>query len=282
MKDNAQSHSVPLAFGDLQGCHKPFRKLLEKAAPSPDTPLWFVGDLVNRGSDSLATLRDLMSMGSRAVPVLGNHDLHLLAVSAGIRSLKKGDTIAEILDAPDAGELLDWVRHRPLAHFEDGMLMVHAGVLPQWDETLVLELADELQRALRGPNWKTTLAGLYGNEPNRWHPNLKGIDRLRLTCSALTRMRFCSTKGEMDFSSSGDLNSAPSGCMPWFDVPERKTSDITVVFGHWAALGLTMRENLIGLDTGCVWGARLSAVRLAPRAEDRVLTQVDCTSCATA
>ncbi len=176
-------------------------------------------------------------------------------------------------------DLLHWVRHRPLAHFENGMLLVHAGVLPQWDVTLTLELADELQRALRAPNWKETLAGLYGNEPNRWKPGLKGIDRLRLTCTALTRMRFCNLDGVMDFSTSGGLNSAPPGFMPWFDVPSRKTADITVVFGHWAALGLMMRDNLIGLDSGCVWGEKLSAVRLAANPAERTLTQVECEGC---
>jgi bis(5'-nucleosyl)-tetraphosphatase (symmetrical) len=224
-------------------------------------------------------LRDVIALGERAVPVLGNHDLHLLSVSAGIRKSKKGDTIDEILAAPDSDDLLEWVRHRPLAHFENGMLMVHAGLLPQWDVTLTLELADELQRALRAPNWKETLAGLYGNEPNRWKPGLKGIDRLRVTCSALTRIRFCNADGAMDFSSSGSLNSAPPGCVPWFDVPSRKTADVTVVFGHWAALGLTLRDNLIGLDSGCVWGEKLSAVRLAQNPAQRTLTQVDCESC---
>ncbi|MBB5465442.1 bis(5'-nucleosyl)-tetraphosphatase (symmetrical) [Paraburkholderia sp. CI2] len=278
---NASSTSaplVPLAFGDLQGCRAPFRQLLAKAAPPDGTPLWFAGDLINRGPDSLDTLRDVIAFGERAVPVLGNHDLHLLSVSAGIRKSKKGDTIEDILAAPDAADLLEWIRHRPLAHFDNGMLMVHAGVLPQWDATLTLELADELQRALRAPNWKETLAGLYGNEPNRWKPGLKGIERLRVTCSALTRMRFCSADGVMDFSSSGTLASTPSGCMPWFDVPSRKTADVTVVFGHWAALGLMLRDNLIGLDSGCVWGQKLSAVRLAKNPAERTLTQVDCDS----
>ncbi|MBB5410605.1 MULTISPECIES: symmetrical bis(5'-nucleosyl)-tetraphosphatase [unclassified Paraburkholderia] len=278
---NASSTSaplVPLAFGDLQGCRAPFQRLLAKAAPPDGTPLWFAGDLINRGPDSLDTLRDVIAFGERAVPVLGNHDLHLLSVSAGIRKSKKGDTIEEILAAPDAADLLEWIRHRPLAHFDNGMLMVHAGVLPQWDATLTLELADELQRALRAPNWKETLAGLYGNEPNRWKPGLKGIERLRVTCSALTRMRFCSADGVMDFSSSGTLASTPSGCMPWFDVPSRRTADVTVVFGHWAALGLMLRDNLIGLDSGCVWGQKLSAVRLANNPAERTLTQVDCDS----
>ena len=276
---SASSPLVPLAFGDLQGCHTPFQQLLAKVAPPAGTPLWFAGDLINRGAESLATLREVIALGERAVLVLGNHDLHLLSVSAGIRKSKKGDTIDEILAAPDAPDLLEWIRHRPLAHFENGMLMVHAGLLPQWDVNLTLELADELQRALRAPNWKETLAGLYGNEPNRWKPGLKGIDRLRLTCSALTRIRFCNAEGAMDFSSSGSLNSAPPGCMPWFDVPSRKTTDVTVVFGHWAALGLLLRDNLIGLDSGCVWGEKLSAVRLAQNPAERTLTQVDCESC---
>ncbi|WP_322015078.1 symmetrical bis(5'-nucleosyl)-tetraphosphatase [Paraburkholderia sp. J12] len=269
----------PLAFGDLQGCHTSFRELLAKAAPSPDTPLWFAGDLINRGPESLATLRELIGLGERAVAVLGNHDLHLLSVSAGIRKAKKGDTIDAILNAPDTADLLHWVRHRPIAHHDFGMLMVHAGVLPQWDIDLTLELAHDLEKALRRDTWKETLAGLYGNEPNRWSNDLKGIDRLRITCNALTRMRFCNRDGAMDFSTSGGLASAPTGYMPWFDVPGRKTSGNTVVFGHWAALGLTLRDNLIGLDSGCVWGEQLSAVRLEADPARRMLTQVDCQSC---
>jgi len=270
---------APLAFGDLQGCHSPFRELLAKAAPSDGTPLWFAGDLINRGPASLATLRDVIALGDRAVAVLGNHDLHLLSVSAGIRKPKKGDTIDEILSAPDAADLLHWVRHRPIAHYRDGMLLVHAGVLPQWDVATTLELARDLEKALRGDNWKETLAGLYGNEPNRWSDGLKGIERLRITCSALTRMRFCNRDGTMEFSASGGLASAPPGFLPWFDVPGRKTADVTVVFGHWAALGLLLRDNLIGLDSGCVWGNQLSAVRLAAKASERVVTQVQCPKC---
>lgn len=273
------NHSVPLAFGDLQGCHSSFVELLAKAAPPTDAPLWFAGDLINRGPASLATLRDVIALGDRAVAVLGNHDLHLLSVSAGIRKSKKGDTIDEILSAPDADDLLHWVRHRPIAHYDHGTLLVHAGVLPQWDVTTTLELARDLEKALRGDNWKTTLAGLYGNEPNHWSNGLKGIERLRITCSALTRMRFCNSDGMMEFSASGGLASAPPGFMPWFDVPGRKTADVTVAFGHWAALGLLMRDNLIGLDSGCVWGNQLSAVRLAATPGERVVTQVQCPNC---
>jgi len=275
----AASSTAPLAFGDLQGCRASFHELLARAAPPADAPLWFAGDIVNRGPESLATLRDIIALGDRAVMVLGNHDLHLLSVAAGIRKLKRGDTIGDILAAPDVDDLLDWIRHRPVAHFERGMLLVHAGVLPQWDVNLALELADDLQRALRRSDWKKTLAGLYGSEPLRWHDRLKGIERLRVTCGAFMRMRFCRRDGTMDFSSSSGLDCTPSGCLPWFDVPGRRTADITVVFGHWAALGLMVRDNLIGLDSGCVWGAQLSAVRLTPSPADRVVTQVQCPVC---
>jgi bis(5'-nucleosyl)-tetraphosphatase (symmetrical) len=211
--------------------------------------------------------------------VLGNHDLHLLSVAAGIRKLKRGDTIGDILAAPDAPDLLDWIRHRPVAHFEQGMLLVHAGVLPQWDVDLAMVLADDLQRALRRSDWKKTLAGLYGSEPLRWHERLKGIERLRVTCGAFMRMRFYHQNGTMDFSSSSGLDSAPPDCLPWFDVPGRKTADITVVFGHWAALGLLVRDDVIGLDSGCVWGGQLSAIRLMPSPADRAVTQVQCPVC---
>jgi bis(5'-nucleosyl)-tetraphosphatase (symmetrical) len=271
-----QSSPAPFAFGDLQGCRTAFQKLLANLAPTHDTPLWFAGDLINRGPESLATLRDVVALGERAVAVLGNHDLHLLAVAAGLRRAKAADTIGDILAAPDSAALLDWVRHRPFAHFENGMLMVHAGVLPQWDVTLTLELADELQRALRAPNWVETLKDLYGNEPRRWSPDLKRADRLRVAFNAFTRIRFCTRDGEMEFASSGGPDSAPQGYLPWFDAPHRRTADATIVFGHWAALGLMVRDNLIGLDSGCVWGNRLSAVRLAADPAERTVMQVDC------
>jgi bis(5'-nucleosyl)-tetraphosphatase (symmetrical) len=272
---------APLAFGDLQGCRTAFQNLLAKLAPTDDTPLWFAGDLINRGPESLATLRDVVALGERAVAVLGNHDLHLLAVAAGLRRAKAADTIGDILAASDSAALLDWLRHRPFAHFENGMLMVHAGVLPQWDVTLTLELADELQRALRAPTWVETLKDLYGNEPRRWGPDLKRADRLRVAFNAFTRIRFCTRDGEMEFASSGGPDSAPEGYLPWFDAPGRRTSDATIVFGHWAALGLMVRDNLIGLDSGCVWGNRLSAVRLAADPAERTVMQVDCAGHAT-
>lgn len=270
---------APYGFGDLQGCHAPFKRLLGSLQLNAHTPLWFAGDLVNRGRDSLATLRDVIALGHRAKAVLGNHDVHLLAVSAGIRRMRKGDTIADILDAPDSGALLDWLRNRPLAHYENAMLMVHAGVLPQWDVTLALELADELQRAFRGPNWKETLSDLYSNEPRRWSPDLKRKERMRVAFNAFTRIRFCTPDGTMEFASNGGPSSAPAGYLPWFDAPDRQTANVTLVFGHWAALGLMLRDNLVALDSGCVWGNRLSAVRLAADPAERTVTQVECRGC---
>jgi bis(5'-nucleosyl)-tetraphosphatase (symmetrical) len=275
----ASGPTVPIAFGDLQGCHTPLRQLLSRLAPSADRPLWFAGDLVNRGPASLATLREVIGLGERRVAVLGNHDLHLLAVSAGIRQLKPGDTIGEILDAPDAPDLLDWVRHRPFVHFEGGKLMLHAGLLPQWDVTLVLELADELQRALRAPDWRDTLRALYGNEPNQWRDGLTKAERLRVAFNALTRLRFCTPDGAMEFRANGGPGAAPDGYLPWFEAPGRRSADVTVVFGHWAALGLMLRDNLVALDSGCVWGNQLSAVELTDDPAARRVTQVACESC---
>lgn len=269
----------PFAFGDLQGCHSPFQRLLQQLPLTDDTPLWFAGDLINRGRKSLETLREVMSFGERSKVVLGNHDLHLLAVSAGIRRAKDSDALGEILAAPDAADLLDWLRHRPFAHFENDMLMVHAGLLPQWDVTLTLELADELQRALRAPTWAATLKEMYGNEPRRWSPDLKRTERMRVAFNAFTRIRFCTPDGTMEFAANGGPDSAPDGYLPWFDAPERRTQDVTVIFGHWAALGLMLRDNLIGLDSGCVWGNYLSAVRLVADPAQRAITQVDCAEC---
>ncbi|MDR5743755.1 symmetrical bis(5'-nucleosyl)-tetraphosphatase [Caballeronia sp. LZ029] len=272
----SSTSSAPLVFGDLQGCCDPFQRLLKKAAPAPDTPLWFAGDLINRGPKSLQTLREVIALGARATVVLGNHDLNLLSVAAGLRKPKKGDTLDEILAAPDAADLIEWVRHKPVAHFENNVLMVHAGVLPQWDATMTMELAHELEQALRAPNWKETLASLYGNEPHRWEDNLKGADRLRVIYNALTRIRFCTPEGAMEFANNGGPDAAPPGYMPWFDVPNRRTQDVTIVFGHWAALGLMIRDDVLCLDSGCVWGNKLSAVRMTADPAQRVVTQVSC------
>jgi bis(5'-nucleosyl)-tetraphosphatase (symmetrical) len=261
------------AIGDLQGCHASLQALLERIeAADPGARLWFAGDLVNRGPQSLATLRQVMALGTRATVVLGNHDLHLLAVAHGIRGLHRSDTMAEILAAPDSDELLDWLRHRPLAHWADGHLLGHAGVLPQWSAQQTRALAGEVESALRGAGWVDFLREMYGNTPLRWDDALQGSARLRCVVNGLTRLRFCSADGEMEFAAKEGLDAAPPGFMPWFEVPRRQTADVTVVFGHWSTLRLMLRPNLIALDTGCVWGGRLTALRL----HDRQVLQVEC------
>jgi bis(5'-nucleosyl)-tetraphosphatase (symmetrical) len=239
----------------------------------------FAGDLINRGPDSLATLRHVrklcMASGGLIDSVLGNHDLHLLAVAYGIRPEHKSDTLADILHAPDRDELIDWVRRRPLAIRVQGHVLVHAGLLPQWSADQAMALAGEVQEMLRGPDasFAEFLAEMYGNLPDQWSDDLRGADRLRCIINAMTRLRFCSADGVMDFKmkESGKAEEG-SGLMPWFEVPGRHSARDTVVFGHWSALGLTLKPNLIGLDSGCVWGGQLSAVCL----EDRSVLQVQC------
>ncbi len=261
------------AIGDLQGCYQQLENLLDLIDDqSPDSRIIFVGDLVNRGPQSLATLRRIRALGTRAEAVLGNHDLHLLAVAQGIRSPNASDTLSEILCAPDREELLDWLRHRPMALFEQNHLLFHAGVLPQWDAEQTISLAHEAETALRSDDWLDFLRHVYGNTPAQWNDSLQGYERLRCILNALTRIRFCSADGTMTFEFKESVAAAPPGYMPWFDVPERRTTNVTAVFGHWSTLGLTLRENLIGLDTGCVWGGKLTAIRL----EDRQLFQVNC------
>ena len=289
--DASSTAPAPIAIGDIQGCCDPLDRLLdlidrddaqriaEGLATGP-SPLWFAGDLVNRGPASRATLRRLINLGSRATAVLGNHDLHLLAVAAGVRNVKKNDTIAEILNAPDAEEMLDWVRHRPLAHAANGMLMVHAGVPPQWDVASTVARAAELEAGLRDADWRRFIGRLFGGDGTVWHDGLEGDARLRVIANALTRLRFCNAQGVMEWKANGGLDTAQPGFMPWFDVPGRKTADVTVIFGHWAALGLITRDRLHGLDSGCVWGNALSAVRLSPVPADRSLFQVSCASSA--
>ncbi|SOZ13919.1 Bis(5'-nucleosyl)-tetraphosphatase, symmetrical [Cupriavidus taiwanensis] len=262
------------AIGDLQGCSPSFQGLLARIPAT--SALRFVGDLVNRGPASLETLRSIHAMGSRAQTVLGNHDIHLLAVSAGVRKSGKSDTLDEILSAPDREKLLTWLRHRPLALHEEGFLLVHAGVLPQWTASQVIDLAGEVEEQLQGTNWQGFLADVFGNAADRWHESLRGVERHRVIVNALTRLRYCTEDGVMDLKTKDGLGKAPAGYYPWFDVPGRRTSNITIVCGHWSTLGLVMRPDLMALDTGCVWGGKLTAVRLAPNPSDRVVIQVDC------
>ncbi|TWG86437.1 bis(5'nucleosyl)-tetraphosphatase ApaH [Cupriavidus gilardii J11] len=264
----------PYAIGDLQGCAPSLEQLVTKIPAG--APLRFVGDLVNRGPASLATLRMVRAMGLRAQSVLGNHDIHLLAVAAGVRNPAPSDTLDDVLSAPDREALLDWLRHRPLALAENGFLLVHAGVLPQWTAEQTLELAREVEQELQGPDWVSFLRHIFGNAADRWHDGLRGIDRHRVVINALTRLRFCTVDGVMDFKTKEGAGRAPDGFMPWFDVPGRRSADTPVVCGHWSTLGLVMRPDLMALDTGCVWGGRLTAARMAPAPEERNVIQIEC------
>ncbi|MES2048211.1 MAG: symmetrical bis(5'-nucleosyl)-tetraphosphatase [Pseudomonadota bacterium] len=260
-------------IGDIQGCCDQLEQLLQLIfAVDADARILFAGDLVNRGPKSLETLRLVKNMGQRADTVLGNHDLHLLAVAHGIRPAHRNDTLNDILSAPDREELLDWLRRRPLAIMEQGHLLVHAGVFPQWTAEQTMALATEVQNILRGPDWLDFLAQMYGNTPAQWNDNLQGVERWRCIINGLSRMRFCSIDGVMDFASKEGMQGAPNGFLPWFDLPNRKSENCTVVIGHWSTLGLLLRPNLISLDTGCVWGGHLSAISL----NDRHLIQIAC------
>ena len=251
-------------IGDLQGCCDALARLLEKIDFSPSRDrLYLLGDLVNRGPDSLTTLRRLQSLGDAAQCLLGNHDLHLLATAAGVRAPHKGDTLDAILQAPDREALLEWLRRQRLAMGAQGWLMVHAGVVPQWDAEQTLTLAEEVHALLRGPELAEFLPQMYGNEPDRWKEELEGVARLRFVINVLTRIRYCNAKGKLDFKTKEGLGTAPEGYLPWFDVPERRTAGHPIAFGHWSTLGLVQRPDLLALDTGCVWGGELTAARVA-------------------
>lgn len=263
-------------IGDVQGCDGPLGRLLDKLgfSPSRDT-IYVLGDLVNRGPDSAAVLRRLMAYGDAAHCLLGNHDLSLLAVAQGVRQPHRLDTVDGILQAADRDALLDWLRHRHMALHAHGILMVHGGVLPQWDLPQVLALASEVESVLRGPGLAEFLPRMYGNEPARWSDALHGDARLRVVINALTRLRFCTPDGTMELKASGRPDQAPPGTLPWFDVPGRRTAGVCIAFGHWSTLGYVRRPDLIALDTGCVWGGCLSALRLADDGGHE-LVQVEC------
>ena len=265
------------AIGDVQGCFEELTALLGVIGfDRGKDRLWFVGDLVNRGPASLATLRFVRDLGERALTTLGNHDLHLLAVAHGFAKQRKDDTLADVLDAPDRDELLDWLRHRPMFHAEANYVLVHAGLLPQWDVATAKTLASEVEAELRGPRHREFLAQLYGSRPDRWSDSLRGVERLRVIVNAMTRMRFCTPEGVMDFTTKGEAAESPAGYLPWFEVTGRRSAGHTVICGHWSALGLRVAPNLLALDSGCVWGGKLSAIRL----EDRRLYQVPCANAA--
>jgi bis(5'-nucleosyl)-tetraphosphatase (symmetrical) len=257
------------AIGDLQGCYDPFRKLLDaiRFDASSDT-LWLTGDLVNRGPKSLKTLRYVKKLGDSAITVLGNHDLHLLALEAGVvRFGKRFGSLQKLLNAPDAEELCDWLRHRPLAHYDERLdtLLVHAGTHPNWSVEKTLARAAEVEQALRGYDYPTLLGKMYGNTPNYWSGGLSGYKRLRFIINCLTRMRMVTVDGHLDLNFSGSPWRARKGLRPWYQAPKPAWQGTRIVFGHWSALGLIALPDLISLDTGCVWGRELTAVRLDKR-----------------
>ena len=261
------------AVGDIQGCCTEFRQLLElmRFDPTADK-LWLVGDLVNRGPDSLGVLRLVKSLGDAAITVLGNHDLHLLAVAEGVAELHHNDTLNDILAAPDRDDLLLWLRGQRLMHVEGEYVLVHAGLLPQWSVAQAQQLAHEVEKALRGKQHHDFFAHMYGNTPNHWRDDLTGHKRLRVITNAFTRMRTCTAQGEMEFKFKGEKKDIPQGYHAWFDTPGRASADTTIICGHWSALGLKITPKLIALDSGCLWGGPLSAICL----EDRKLFQVPC------
>lgn len=261
------------AVGDIQGCFHSFQALLKRIKFNPTNDrLWLVGDLVNRGSGSLEVLRWVFDHQSSIVSVLGNHDLHTLVVAEGFVSPHRSDTIQHLIDAPDADHLLAWLRHQPLLYFEQDHLMVHAGLLPQWTVKQALLLAQEVQQALKDNNYREFLKHMYGNQPAKWNETLTGWDRLRVITNALTRLRICSQNGEMEFKFKGELDNRPKGYAPWFEVFGRASKDTPIIFGHWSALGLHITNNIYALDTGCLWGGALTALRL----DDKSVFQVPC------
>ena len=262
-------------IGDLQGCCGALDRLLDEIGFSPSRDhLTVLGDVVNRGPQSVATLQRLRSLGNAAEALLGNHDLTLLAVAHGLRGLHRGDTFGEVLASPQRDAWIDWLRHRPLALMQSGWLCVHAGVVPQWDAATTLALAGEVEAQLRGPDLFGFLEHMWGNRPQRWDDALQGADRLRFILNTLTRIRYCHADGSLDFDAKESAHAAPPGLVPWFEMPGRASAGTPIAFGHWSTLGLVVRPDLLSLDTGCVWGGQLTAVRVD--GGRREITQVHC------
>lgn len=254
------------AIGDIQGCLEPFQCLLKKIAFDPARDkLWLAGDLINRGPDTLATLRYLYKLRESLTIVLGNHDLHFIAVYYGLRKQNKNDTLEQLLIAPDRADLVYWLRQQKLVHHDPvlGYTMVHAGIPPQWDLQQAIERATEVELALRSDNPDRFLTGMYGNAPAIWNDQLVGVDRLRVITNYFTRMRFCNAAGELELQTKESADAAPAGFAPWFTFFNRKMKNEKIIFGHWAALeGKANIANVFALDTGCVWGGTLTAMRL--------------------
>jgi bis(5'-nucleosyl)-tetraphosphatase (symmetrical) len=251
------------------------KHLLETIDFSPSRDhLFALGDLINRGPDSLGTLELLQSLGASATCLLGNHDWHFLATAAGVRPPHRHDTLSPILRSHDRDKHLEWLTQQRMAVVARGWLMVHAGVVPQWDTTTTLQLAAELESVLKGPDLGAFLQVMYSNEPDLWSPTLAGVDRLRFALNVLTRVRFVTPDGRLELKSKEGADKPPEGCLPWFDAPGRQTQDQNIAFGHWSTLGLLNRPHLLGIDTGCIWGGQLTAVRLSDNAREFI--QVPC------
>ncbi len=251
------------AIGDIQGCFDDLLRLLDVISFNENSDqLWFAGDLVNRGPKSLETLRFVKSLGSSAVTVLGNHDMHLLAASCLPKVANKKDCLTQVLDAPDRDELIYWLRHRPLMHYNDDFCLLHAGLPPQWDFKKAQKMAIIAEQALRDKEYQVFLKQMYGDKPNIWSPDLKGVSRLRFIINCFTRMRYCDAEGRLDFVNTGPLGSQPNNLFPWFEAPKRKNADVCIIFGHWSSLGYYEGPKCYGIDTGCLWGGQLTALRL--------------------
>lgn len=262
------------AIGDIQGCYDDLLRLLDAIRFNEHSDqIWFAGDLVNRGPSSLETLRFVKSLGTSAITVLGNHDLHLLATACSIRSERKKDSLSQVLEAPDRDELLDWLRHRPLFHYNDDFCLVHAGLPPQWDFETARDMARLVETALQDSNYHEFLKEMYGNKPNVWSPQLKGVERLRFIVNCFTRMRYCDDNGRLDFVQNGPLGTQPKSLKPWFELTNRKSADLRIVFGHWSSLGYYRSNNCYCIDTGCLWGGALTALHLG---ENVFRVSVDC------
>lgn len=266
------------AVGDIQGCYDELRRLLDRLGFDPaEDQLWLTGDLVNRGPRSLETLRFVRALGERAVCVLGNHDLHLLAVAAGHAALRPSDTLDAILAAQDRDDLLGWLKSRPLLHHDAqlGYTLVHAGLPPQWTLATAQACAAELEGVLRSPQADEFFANMYGDQPDCWSAGLTGMDRLRFIVNCFTRMRYVGPQGQLDLEHKGKPGSQPAGYLPWFAAPERASSELHILFGHWSTLGQVHGHAVYALDCGCVWGGKLSALRLDGN-DSGSWYQVDC------
>ena len=252
------------AIGDIQGCFDELQLLLDKIQFNPQQDcIWFAGDLVNRGPKSLETLRFVKNLGTSAITVLGNHDMHLLAAASTPKTSTKKDSLTPILEAPDRDELIHWIRHQPLFYTNNDFCMIHAGLPPQWDFKTTQRMALLVENALQGPNYELLLQQMYGNKPNQWTPQLKGNAKLRFIINCFTRMRYCDASGRLDFNNTGPIGTQPEELMPWFTLPNRKSANMKIIFGHWSTLGYYEGSNCYAIDTGCLWGGQLTALKLS-------------------